>query len=513
MTVVERFHPYDVRLHAPRTAERVENPFLVELRALLEGPDGQRTAVPGFYDGDGVWVVRVCPSVVGTWQYEIESTEQELSGARGELPCVENTNPRVHGALRIDRAHPHHFQYEDGTRPFVLGYEANWLWALGFLDDGQRRMRRFVEKIASFGFNHVFINCYAHDTRWCEGKTREEDFGPPPAYAWEGSNEAPDHSRLNVAYWRVFDAMMRALLEAGLTAHLYLRVYNKQVRWPANRSLADDLYYRYVVARYQGFSNVVWSFSKESKNEPDKPYMENRLSMVKAQDGYRRLVTTHDDDVFYYDARYAGAFDFVTDQNHRDLGWTLIGQRARFPCPVINEEFAYECGPGGLEDRTYPRSNTAEDHALRSWEVVMGGGYPAYYYTYTAWDVIRPEDEPPGYALHARLASFMKEGEWWKLAPAPGISPANNSRGVWCMSNGAGAEEAGEYLVFSDSGGNATVTLPGAAEAAVEARCTWLEPLTGQREETTARLGARSALRPPWQQGGPFVVRIRTGPA
>jgi len=48
-------------------------------------------------------------------------------------------------------------------------------------------------------------------------------------------------------------------------------------------------------------------------------------------------------------------------------------------------------GPGGLEDRTYPRSNTAEDHALRSWEVVVGGGYPAYYYTYTAWDVIRPE--------------------------------------------------------------------------------------------------------------------------
>jgi hypothetical protein len=504
--VVQQYHPHDLRLSAGAIASGAggADPFLVEVRAVLEGPDGRRTAVPGFYDGDGTWVVRVCPNERGTWRYTLESAVPALAGQRGELRCVASQNPRVHGALRVDPLHRHHFVYEDGERPFVLGYEANWLWALGFLDQGEARLRRFVEQIAGFGFNHVFVNAYAHDTRWRPGTTQPEDYGPPPAYAWEGTNEAPDHLHPNVAYWRVFDAMVRALFDAGVTAHLYLRVYNKGVAWPANRSLADDLYFRYVVARYQGFSNVVWDFAKESKNEPDKAYLENRLSLVKAQDGYRRLVTTHDDDVFYYDPRYAGACDFVTDQNHRDLASTLLAQRSAFACPVLNEEFAYECGPGGLEDRTYTRSHTPEEHALRSWEVVSGGGYPGYYYAYTAWDVLRPEDEPPGYALHQRLADFMREGEWWALAPYPGIAPSNTARGARCLAN-----PGAEYLVFCEAGGNATVTLPGAGERAQGMRCDWLQPLTGERARTTETLGPRAQLRPPWGPGTPFVVRLR----
>ena len=218
-------------------------------------------------------------------------------------------------------------------------------------------------------------------------------------------------------------------------------------------------------------------------------------------------MTTHDDDVFYYDPRYAGAFDFVTDQNHRDLASTLLAQRSRFACPVLNEEFAYECGPGGVEDRTYPRSNTPEEHALRSWEVVSGGGYPGYYYAYTAWDVLRPEDEPPGYVLHQRLADFMREGEWWTLTPYPGISPSNTARGARCLAN-----PGSEYLVFCEAGGNATATLPGAGERAQEVRCDWLQPLTGERARTTETLGARALLRPPWGPGAPFVVRLRPAP-
>ena len=124
--------------------------------------------------------------------------------------------------------------------------------------------------------------------------------------------------------------------------------------------------------------------------------------------------------------------------------------------------------------------------------------------------MIRPEDEPPGYALHKHLAEFMREGEWWRLAPYPGISPANNARGVWCMgTEGGSGGGSAEYVVFSESGGNATVTLPGAAERPVEVRCEWLQPLTGERGETTARLGARARLAPPWTEGGPFVVRLR----
>ncbi|HEV2125446.1 MAG TPA: DUF5060 domain-containing protein [Chloroflexota bacterium] len=492
-----QYHPCDLVF---RSTTSHDNPFFVDVRASLEGPDGRATTVPGFYDGDGTWIIRVCPNAVGTWRYHTQSDDPQLDGQTGEVECVPNTNPRVHGALKVDPAHPHHFIYEDGHRPFVLGYEANWLWALGFLEQGEEQLRRFTGKIAAFGFNHVFVNTYAHDTRWCQGTTSEQDYGPPPMYAWAGSNEEPDHLHLNIAYWRNFDVMMQALLEQGLTAHLFIKVYNKMVNWPEPRSLADDLFFKYVVARYQGYSNVVWDFSKESKNEPDKEYLANRLALVRTHDGYRRLVTTHDDDVYYYDPQYAGTTDFVTDQYHRDLAAMLMAQRLRWACPIINEEFAYECGPSGLSDRTYGRSNTAEDHALRSWEVVMGGGYPGYYYTYTAWDVIRPEDEPPGYAMHQHVVRFMTEARWWELQPHPGVALANNVGNARCLAN-----PGKECVIFTADGGTARVTLPGFATGDV-ITCEWMQVLTGERKRTELVATHRMALEPP--VAGPYAVRI-----
>src|SRR5438093_741114 len=116
-----RFSSYDLRL---RSQPAHANPFLVDVRALVTGPDGRRAAVPGFYDGDGTWVVRICPNVEGTWRYVTESPDAPLHGRSGEIACVASDNPRVHGALLVDPAHPYHFLYEDGSRPFVLGYEA-----------------------------------------------------------------------------------------------------------------------------------------------------------------------------------------------------------------------------------------------------------------------------------------------------------------------------------------------------------------------------------------------------
>ena len=502
-------HPHDVIL---RSQTRQENPFVVDVRARVTAPSGWSTTVPGFYDGEsegrGTWIVRVCPNELGTWTYETESVDPALDGRSGAIECVPNDNRRVHGALRVDPAHPHHFLYEDGTRPFVLGYEANWLWALGFLEDGAAQLDRFCGRIASYGYNHVFVNAYAHDTRWATGKSHPEDYGPPPEYAWAGTNEAPNHLRLNVRYWRNF-AVMRPVLHAhGITAHVYLKVYNKLVNWPAPRSRADDLYFRYVVARYQGFSNVVWDFSKESYNERDKAYCANRIDFIRAHDGYRRLVTAHDDWALHFDQRFGSSLDFVTDQKHDLFAERVMHLRRLLrPCPVINEEFAYECGPGGVEDLSYhPRvRHTAEEHVLRSWEVVFGGGYPGYYYLYTAWDVVRPDDLPPGYALHKRLVDFMTETDWWELEPHPEVVERSAAR---CL-----AKPGQEYLIFNraehgpkrhfDEATRAMVMLPG-VRGALSAE--WLQPLTGERVQMQLEIQPRFPLTPPFE--GPYVVRL-----
>jgi hypothetical protein len=106
----------------------------------------------------------------------------------------------VHGALRVDERHPAALPLPGRRSALRLGYEANWLWALGFLEDGPAGSTASAPRIASYGYNHVFVNAYAHDTRWAPGKTHPEDYGPPPEYAWAGTNDEPDHLHLNPRY-------------------------------------------------------------------------------------------------------------------------------------------------------------------------------------------------------------------------------------------------------------------------------------------------------------------------
>lgn len=500
-----RFHPHEIAL---RSTTKHDNPFFVDLRARITAPSGRVRVVHGFYDSADTWRVRFSPNEIGVWRYLTESSDPRLHGQSGEVECIPNANPSVHGALTVDPYQPHHFLYEDGARPFVLGYEANWLWALAYLPDGEQQLDRFCARIAAFGFNHIFVNTYAHDTSWAPGISHDLDYGPPPAYAWEGTNEEPDHSRPNPQYWRAFDVMMRALFTHGLTAHLFLRVYNKKVNWPANGSREDDLFYKFVVARYGAFSNVVWDFSKESYNERDKGYCANRLALVRALDSHERLVTTHDDWVLHFDQRYGGLLDFVTDQKHDNFSERVVTLRQRLrPIPVINEEFAYEAGPAGVHDLSYhPRvRHTPEEHVLRAWEVVFGGGYPGYYYLYTAWDVIHPDDEPPGYALHKRLVDFMRETAWWELEPHPEIVERSAGR---CL-----AKPGREYLVFCradygprrhfDEPQRALVFFPGVH---TPLNADWLNPLTGERAHTVLEPRPRQPLQAPF--GGPYVVRL-----
>jgi hypothetical protein len=136
----------------------------------------------------------------------------------------------------------------------------------------------------------------------------------------------------------------------------------------------------------------------------------------------------------------------------------------------------------------------------------MGGGYPGYYYLYTAWDVFRPEDLPPGYALHQRLVDFMQETAWWELAPYQEAVERSAAR---CL-----ARPGVEYLIFNraehgpprhfDEPTRALMTLPG-CRGPLDAD--WLQPLTGERGQTTVDVQPRFALAPPF--AGPYVVRLR----
>jgi len=495
---VPRWEPHDVAFTG---AGAPANPFSVTFSATATGPGGLTMEVPGFHDGGTQWKIRVAPIAEGAWSLTTHSSLPSLDGQTASFVCGANPNPKVHGGLRVDPAHPHHFVFEDGTRFQPAGYECDWLWALDLAsgDPALPTLNPFLDKIAAAGFNYVLLNGYAHDTSWRSGSTGTDDYGPPPMYAWGGTNAAPDHSRMNLAYWQHYDRVIDALYRRGMVAHLMIKVYNKSVTWPVRASANDDLYFGWLVARYSAYPNIVWDFSKEAHNETDLTYKIGRLNFLKARDPYHRLRTVHDDDASYNGGSYNGILDYRSDQQHGSWGQTILSQRQQRAWPIVNVEYGYEQGPGGPTDKTYGVAQAPEEVVRRAWEIRMAGGYDAYYYTYTAWDVIRPGDTPPGYALFKRLHDFFEGTAFWRMDPVANLA----SQGT-CL-----AEPGKEYVVSVNPGQDFTLNLQGLA-APLTAR--WFQPLTGAVQDAgTLPNGLASLHIPAGWNVGPVVLHV--GPA
>lgn len=488
----------------------VANPFMLPFSATVTAPDGKTFSTPGFFDGNGTWKIRVSPNTEGNWSLVTKSEVRELDGKTADFICVKNTNPTAHGMLRVDKAHPHHFIFEDGTRFFMQGYEYDWLWALDMDKPGVPTVEATLDLIAKHGFNYVIINSYAHDTKWREGKTGPDDFGPSLLYPWEGTNDQHDQSRMNLAYWQHYDRVMTALAQRGIQAHMLIKVYNKQVKWPAHGSDEEKLFFRWLVARYAAYPNIIWDFSKEAHNEKDVGYKQGWLKWLRENDPYHHLVTVHDDDKANDSGAYDDLTDFRADQHHGNdtevqtvgkngnrIGSNrdkILAQRARRAWPVANVESDYECGPGGENDKTYGHAQLPNDMMDTLWKIAMAGGYTAYYYTYTAWDVVRPLDVPPGYAMMKHFGDFWRSTEFWALEPSDKLVSTGH-----CLAN-----SGSEYVIFHKLPVPFTLDISG-AESPLKAE--WFNPRTGKRAAAGMLNNGSAKLTPPADWGDvPLVL-------
>lgn len=126
----------------------------------------------------------------------------------------------------------------------------------------------------------------------------------------------------------------------------------------------------------------------------------------------------------------------------------------------------------------------------------MAGGYGCYYYTYTAWDVLRPEDNPPGYAYFKHLRDFFETTAYWRLEPTDGVSSDG-----WCL-----AERGKEYVIFLNKARPFSLQLDGLA-GPLPAQ--WYHPFTGEyRAAGTLTVGS-TELKPPAQwDNSPVVLHV-----
>jgi hypothetical protein len=473
------------------------NPFSVQFSADITGPKGIKLTLHGFYDGHNTWKIRFYPLENGKWSFLTHADLRDLDNQERILNYYSKLkNSKDHGRLMIDPKNTRHFIYGDGTKWFPLGYECDWLWALDTNDPKLPTINTFLDKIAGCGFNMVLLNAYAYDTDFSPGKTADDDYGPATQCAWEGTNQHPDFDHFNLAYWQHYDRVIDALYQRGIVAHIYLKVYNKKVNWPQNESPEDDLYFRWIIARYAAYPNIIWDLAKEANNEKSVPYKTARLQFIRREDPYQNLLTVHTDIGTYNKGAYNGLVDFRTDQYQDNVHEVMLKNLTRNPWPIMNVESGYEYGPKGPKDKTYSSAQSPEEVARRIWIIQMAGGYNAYYYTYTGWDVIRPADTPPGYAYLKNFHDFFNTTNYWMMTSNDSLV----NKG-YCLVN-----PGKEYVVFQNDATPFTLTIAGLKRPL---KAVWLQPYTGKYIKAGPLKNGMITLTPPTEFGaGPVVLHV-----
>ena len=525
-----------------------------KVKAVFTHEDGTtKINVNAFYRDNGVWTLRFTPNKTGTWTYTVSYDENDsyiyddaryyapdsgiptdeseqyavqygaiFDGLTGIVTCTENSNENAHGGVKQDPDDPQHLIYEDGTPYFLMGYEVDWLgiMAAGH-ENGLEKAKELIDSLAEAGYNEVLMNAFGWDTSWCNGwattKNGESvdgyDFGPSTVLPWKnsfGTNDNPtlsdttykesnqnliDYTQMNEEYWNVFDQVVACMTEKGITAHIFWKVYNKDVVWEnagqgtngtglktPYLTYADTMYARYFRDRY-GAYNVIFDMGKESYNltwtvdqinysngVPDGEgkgfYMDSIIREFR-KDGYDRIITIHDWDSYYtYLRNKKGAeengalndmMQLYTDQDHSDwLYEKTLNYKNNFPTlPYYNAETDYQWS-NEKRVATYSdsREHQSPEYAVLDYcNIIMAGGYFAHYYSMHAWDIVKYDEMPEHTEYMTNLYNFITKtvgtDTWASMKPDDSIIGVTNKQQE---NRHAMLQEGQNYLVYMGYG-------------------------------------------------------------
>lgn len=354
---VALFSPLEIRIAGPSHG----NPFVdVELDAVFTRA-GAEIRVGGFYDGDGVYVIRALADAEGEWTFSTRSTARSLDGLTGAVTVTPSDAP---GPVRVDGFH---FRHADGTRHRPLGTTA-YAWTHQPEDLQEQTLATLAEAPFTKMRMCVFPKSYLYNAN-------EPDDFPFPGSLEQGF----DLERFDPAHFRRLERRIVQLAELGIQADMIL--FHAYDRWgfadlgPA----VDDRYLRYVVRRLAGFANVWWSMANEydllwAKDTAD---WERLAAIVGAEDPFGHLNSIHNCRPFY---DYSAPWITHVSVQRVDVYRTAENTdewRERWGKPVVIDECAYE----GDIDQGWGNI-TGEEMVRRFWEAAVRGGYCGHGETY-----------------------------------------------------------------------------------------------------------------------------------
>ncbi len=350
---------FEVRLEGPSGG----NPYTEVTLEAVFAQASREVRVPGFYDGDGSYVLRFMPDTLGEWRYRTASSASALDGQSGSFTATA-ARPGAHGPVRVRNRF--HFAYADGTQYFPFGTTCYAWTHQPFVMQDQT-----IETLRQTGFNKLRMGVFPKDYPFNTNEPLQDVFLRDPA----GNI---DFDRPNPAAFRHFETQLGVLRDLGIEADII--VFHPYDRWGyADMSAEQDFrYVAYIAARFSAYRNVWWSLANEYDFLLDTKPMaqwDRYFHILEENDPYQHLRSIHNgDQTMNFDHRKPWV-SHVCIQNwdvKRTPEW-----REAYGKPVINDEPEYE---GNI----WPSwgNITAEELTHRFWVTLMRGGYAGHGETY-----------------------------------------------------------------------------------------------------------------------------------
>ncbi len=424
---VQKWEVLDINFQAK---SKNTSPFTAEFSAVFTHENGKQQKVPGFFNGKNEWILRFSSAAEGNYTYVTSSEIKALNNKRGKV-TVTAAQINNHGGIVVNDDDPQHFYYEDGTPYFLLAFECDWLYALDYHNEkGLPKTEHLLNLISENSFNQIVMNVFSYDVSWQKDEKLkqhpEHEFGgPDDIFPFLGNNENPDYSALNPIFFQRLDRTISMMHDKRIASHLMIYVWNKLVAWPDMNSDADNMYFDYVVKRYQAFPNMVWDISKEALyyGRADEDYIHGRIERIRENDQFNRLVSVHD---FKYCSNFPEKVDFISTQNwSHNIYDKMLDAKTKFKDkPIFNIEH------GGYEESSYTVFTgdyvNAETCLRRNYMCLFAGVYTTYYWQGASWNVIiyNPFEQPedfikPKFEYFEHMQKLFAEFDFTKLKPTP----------------------------------------------------------------------------------------------
>jgi hypothetical protein len=455
--------------------------------------------VEGFCDAaDGnTFRMRYMPTRAGQHRYTVTVAWGEVQKTfRGTFLAQKSTR---NGPLRVDAAHPWHLQYEGSGQHFFWNATTAY-WMLGWRSD--TTMLGSLNRLADLGVNRirVAINGRAHGgSRWNEVNVVECPEFTFKLNPWVAErpddldNPGFDVTRFNLAHWQKLDRLVALAQARGVVVSLIFYVDGLDhgcdpFKKPNMGNPDEQRYYRYAVARYAAFENVMWDVTNEYHLFRSEDWVNKMGLFLKKIDPYKHLISVHGhsdfpfrtaswvDVVLYQSWDECGGYDFMTECRAKQAA---TGR----PLPQINEEYGYEghysvWGCGATAGKLPPDGRDANNRRQLAWEICMAGGYQttgeraddgtgAGKNTGGGWINGRGNNSMILLGYHRILAEVFTEVEYWRMEPHPELVAGGNL----CL-----ATPGEQYLVYARLP-HCRLRLPAGQRYSV----VMIDPRTGQR--------------------------------